>query len=56
MYSSFLVVNMQYLKEKNKNIRIGVADPMGACMYNFYEKGVLESSGTSVCVNNLKTF
>lgn len=40
---------MQYLKEKNKNIRIGVADPMGACMYNFYEKGVLESSGTSVC-------
>ncbi|KAG0558634.1 hypothetical protein KC19_10G042600 [Ceratodon purpureus] len=38
----------KYLKEKNKNIRIGVADPMGACMYNFYEKGVLESSGTSI--------
>lgn len=38
----------KYLKEKNAKIRIGVADPMGACMYNFYEKGVLESSGTSI--------
>ncbi len=39
---------MQYLKEQNPNIRIGMADPMGAAMYNYYCNGVLESSGTSV--------
>jgi cysteine synthase len=39
---------VQYLKEQNPNIRIGMADPMGAAMYNYYSNGVLESSGTSV--------
>jgi cysteine synthase len=39
---------VQYLKEQNPNIRIGIADPMGAAMYNYYSNGVLESSGTSV--------
>jgi cysteine synthase A len=28
-----------YLKEKNKNIMIGVADPRGAAMYNFFDHG-----------------
>jgi cysteine synthase A len=36
------------LKEQNPNVRIGMADPMGAAMYNYYSSGVLESSGTSV--------
>lgn len=43
-----LVVGWQYLKEQNPNIRIGMADPMGAAMYNYYANGVLESSGNSV--------
>ncbi|CAM6020184.1 unnamed protein product [Sphagnum balticum] len=38
----------KYLKEQNPNIRIGMADPMGAAMYNYYCNGVLESSGTSI--------
>ncbi|KAH9575760.1 hypothetical protein CY35_01G127600 [Sphagnum magellanicum] len=38
----------KYLKEQNPNIRIGMADPMGAAMYNYYSNGVLESSGTSI--------
>jgi len=38
----------KYLKEKNPKIRIGMADPMGAAMYNYYANGVLESSGTSI--------
>ncbi len=51
-----------FLKERNKNIKIGLADPMGSAMYNYYSKGKLESSGTSITegigqgriTNNLK--
>ena len=28
-----------FLKEKNKNVTIGVADPRGAAMYNFFDHG-----------------
>jgi cysteine synthase len=28
-----------YLKEKNKNVTIGVADPRGAAMYNYFDHG-----------------
>ena len=37
-----------YLKEKNKNILIGLADPHGSAMYNFFKKGELKSKGTSI--------
>ncbi len=36
------------LKEKNPDIRIGVADPMGASLYSYYKTGKLESEGTSI--------
>ena len=37
-----------YLKERNKNIIIGLADPFGSAMYNFFKKGKLESEGSSI--------
>jgi len=37
-----------YLKEKNKNIMIGLADPFGSAMYNFYKNGELKSNGSSI--------
>jgi len=37
-----------YLKERNKNIAIGLADPMGAALYNFYKNGELKSEGSSI--------
>ena len=37
-----------YLKEKNPDIQIGLADPMGAALYNFYAHGELKSSGDSI--------
>ncbi|MBE8191099.1 MAG: cysteine synthase A [Alphaproteobacteria bacterium] len=36
------------LKERNKNIRIAAADPMGAAMYHWYKHGELKSEGTSI--------
>ncbi|ODA68529.1 Cysteine synthase [Methyloligella halotolerans] len=36
------------LKEKNPNVTIGLADPMGAALYNFYEHGELKSEGSSI--------
>ena len=36
------------LKERNKDIRIGLADPMGAALYSFYTTGVLKSEGSSI--------
>jgi cysteine synthase len=36
------------LKKHNKNIRIALADPMGAALYNFYKHGELKSEGTSI--------
>lgn len=38
----------QYLKSKNKDIKIGLADPMGAALFNFYKNGELASSGNSI--------
>jgi len=31
-----------------KGVKIGLADPMGAALYNFYENGELKSEGTSI--------
>jgi cysteine synthase A len=36
------------LKEKNPNIRIAAADPMGAAMYNFIKHGELKGEGSSI--------
>ncbi|WP_425405388.1 cysteine synthase A [Hwanghaeella sp.] len=38
----------EYLRSKKKDIVIGLADPMGAAMYNYFTKGELSSSGTSI--------
>ncbi|MBT5571301.1 MAG: cysteine synthase A [Alphaproteobacteria bacterium] len=37
-----------YLKSQNADIRIGLADPMGAALYEYYTNGELKSSGTSI--------
>lgn len=36
------------LKERNPDVTIGLADPMGAALYNFYEHGELKSEGSSI--------
>jgi cysteine synthase len=36
------------LKERNPNIKIGLADPLGASLYSFYTTGELRSSGSSI--------
>lgn len=36
------------LKEFNKDIKIVLADPMGAALYNFYKHGELKSEGSSI--------
>lgn len=37
-----------FLKEKNPDIKIGLADPMGAALYNYYANGELKSEGSSI--------
>ncbi len=36
------------LREKSKDIKIGLADPDGAALYNYYVNGALGSSGDSI--------
>ena len=36
------------LKNKNKNIKIALSDPMGSSLFNYIKKNKLESSGTSI--------
>jgi len=36
------------LKAKNKNIRIALADPLGAALYNYYTTGELKAEGSSI--------
>lgn len=36
------------LKERNKNIKIAIADPMGAALYHHYKHGELKAEGTSI--------
>ncbi|MBL8552517.1 MAG: cysteine synthase A [Hyphomonadaceae bacterium] len=36
------------LKERNKNIAIGIADPGGAALFNWYDHGELKAEGTSI--------
>ena len=37
-----------YLKEQNPDVIVGLADPMGAALYNYYAHGELKSEGTSI--------
>lgn len=37
-----------YLKGQNANVKIGLADPMGAALYNYYANGELKSEGSSI--------
>ena len=36
------------LKERNPDVRIVLADPMGASLYNYYAHGALKAEGTSI--------
>ena len=36
------------LKQRNRNVRIACADPMGAALYSYYTSGVLKSEGSSI--------
>jgi cysteine synthase A len=36
------------LKSRNKNVRVGLADPMGAALYSYYTDGVLKAEGSSI--------
>ena len=36
------------LKAKNRNIKIALADPMGAALYSYYKTGELKSEGSSI--------
>jgi cysteine synthase len=36
------------LKDRNKNIKIALADPMGAALYSYYKTGELKSEGSSI--------
>lgn len=37
-----------YLKDKNPDVKIGLADPMGAALFSYYTTGELRSEGTSI--------
>ena len=36
------------LKERNKDVSIALADPMGAALYSYYTTGELKSEGSSI--------
>lgn len=38
----------EYLRHKNPNIKIGLADPNGAALHSFYTTGELKSQGSSI--------
>ena len=37
-----------YLKERNPEIKVGLADPMGAALFSYYTTGELKSWGDSI--------
>src|SRR5690606_1710631 len=36
------------LKERNPKVRIAIADPLGAALYNYYKHGELKAEGSSI--------
>ncbi|MFD1744043.1 cysteine synthase A [Rhizobium helianthi] len=43
-----LVGTAMGLRAKNPNVKIGIADPEGAALYEFYKNGELKSEGSSI--------
>lgn len=37
-----------YLKDQNPDIQIGLADPLGSALYNYYQNGELKADGGSI--------
>jgi cysteine synthase A len=37
-----------FLKDQNPDVKIGLADPMGAALYNYYANGELKSESSSI--------
>src|SRR5262249_30109416 len=37
-----------HLKSRNPNVKIALADPMGAALYNYYKHGELKAEGSSI--------
>jgi cysteine synthase A len=37
-----------FLQKQNPNVKIGLADPMGAALFNYYANGELKSEGSSI--------
>ena len=38
----------KYLQEQSKDVKIGIADPGGAALYEYFKNGELKSEGTSI--------
>lgn len=38
----------KFLKEQKSNVTIGLSDPLGSALYNFYQNGELKSEGNSI--------
>ena len=38
----------KFLKEQKSNVIIGLSDPLGSALYNFYQNGELKSEGNSI--------
>ena len=38
----------KYLKEQSSDVKIGLADPMGAALFNYYKNGELKAEGSSI--------
>jgi cysteine synthase A len=38
----------QALRERNKNVKIGLADPLGAALFSYYTTGTLKAEGSSI--------
>ncbi len=36
------------LRERSSDVKIGIADPMGAALYNYYKNGELKAEGSSI--------
>jgi cysteine synthase A len=43
-----LVGVSSFLKERNPDLKVALADPMGAALYNWYTKGEMKSEGSSI--------
>jgi cysteine synthase A len=43
-----LVGVSSYLRERNPDLKVALADPMGAALFNWYTKGEMKSEGSSI--------